>query len=165
MEHANAEPGRVTVEGRLNYWSVAPEAVERMMHLNAYLEQSSVEARLRHLVLLRVSQINGRAYCVDLHTHEALRDGETPQRLHCLVVWRETTLFSPRERAALAYAESVTRVAESHVSDGDYGEAAHHFDARGLVDLTLMIATMNAWNRIAISFRRPVAVRRHAPAA
>jgi len=153
------------MEGRLKYWTVAPEAVKRMMHLNAYLQEASIETALRHLVLLRVSQINGCAYCVDLHTHEALRDGERAQRLHLLVVWRETDLFSPREKAALAYAESVTRVAETHVPDADYLEAARHFNERELVDLTLLIATMNAWNRMAISFRRPPAERRPAPPA
>ena len=90
------------MESRLKYWTVAPEAVKRMMHLNAYLQDASIETGLRHLVLLRVSQINGCAYCVDQHTHEALRDGEKAQRLHLLVVWRETNLYSPRERAALA---------------------------------------------------------------
>lgn len=150
---------------RLEYWTVAPEAVKRMMHLNAYLQESSIEASLRHLVLLRVSQLNGCAYCVNLHTHEALRDGEKAQRLHCLVAWHETNLFTPRERAALAYAESVTLVAESRVPDADYVEAAQHFNDRELVDLTLMISTMNAWNRMAISFRRPITDHRSAQAA
>jgi AhpD family alkylhydroperoxidase len=145
---------------RLEYWVVAPEAVKRMMVLNAYLEQSSIEADLRHLVLLRVSQLNGCAYCVDLHSHEALRDGEAAQRVHCLVTWRETRLFSPRERAALEYAECVTWVAETHVPDAVYANTAVHFSEIEMVDLTLTIAVMNAWNRMAISFRRPVAERR-----
>ncbi|HLH90441.1 MAG TPA: carboxymuconolactone decarboxylase family protein [Xanthobacteraceae bacterium] len=153
------------MESRLKYWTVAPEAVKRMAHLNSYLQEASIETGLRHLVLLRVSQINGCAYCVDLHSHEALRDGEKAQRLHLLVVWRETDLFSPREKAALAYAESVTLVAETHVPDADYQEAARHFNEHELVDLTLLIATMNAWNRMAISFRRPPGVRRSEPAA
>jgi AhpD family alkylhydroperoxidase len=142
------------MEIRLKYWDVAPEAVKRMMYLNAHFEKSTIEAGLRHLVRLRVSQINGCAYCVDLHTHEALRDGENSQRLHCLVAWKDTNLFTPRERAALAYAESMTRVAESHVPDADYREVARHFSELELVDLTLMIATMNAWNRMSVSFRR-----------
>jgi len=153
------------MDNRLKYWTVAPEAVKRMMHLNSYLEQSSIELSLRHLVRVRVSQINGCAYCVDHHTHGALGDGEKAQRLHCLVVWHETNLFTPRERAALAYAESVTRVSETHVPDSAYMEAARHFDERGLVDLTLLISTMNAWNRMAISFRRPVTERRSVEAA
>jgi AhpD family alkylhydroperoxidase len=131
-----------------------------MMHLNAYLEESSVEAGLRRLVFLRVSQINGCTYFVDLHAHEALRDGEKPQRVHCLSVWHETSLFSAKERAALAYAECVTQVSGTHVSDTDYTKVAQHFSEQELVDLTLAISVMNAWNRIAISFRRPIAERR-----
>jgi alkylhydroperoxidase family enzyme len=106
--------------------------------------------------------MNGCAYCVDLHTREALQDGENSQRLHCLVVWQETDLFSPRERAALAYAEAVTRITETQVSDRDYESAAKHFSETELIDLTLLISIMNAWNRMAISFRRPVPPRRSA---
>jgi AhpD family alkylhydroperoxidase len=153
------------MQPRLKYWTVAPEAVKLMMDLNAYLEKSSIEASLRHLVKLRVSQINGCAYCVDLHSHEALRDGEKMQRIHCLTVWRETDLFTPRERAAFAYAESITLVADTHVPDEDYNEAAQHFDELELVDLTLAISTMNAWNRMAISFRRSATERRSMQAA
>lgn len=153
------------MEPRLKYWTVAPEAVKLMMSLNAYLEKSSIEASLRHLVKIRVSQINGCAYCIDLHTHEALRDGEKVQRLLCLTVWHEVDLFTPRERAALAYAESVTRVSDTHVPDEDYNEAAQHFNEPELVDLTLAISTMNAWNRMAISFRRSVTERRSTQAA
>jgi len=150
------------VTARLEYWRVSPEAAKLMAHLNAYLKKSSIEMSLRHLVLLRVSQINGCAYCVDLHTSEALRDGEDGQRLHCLVAWHETSLYSPRECAALAYAESVTRIIESHVSDDDYEKAAQQFSDLELVDLTLMVSAMNAWNRMAISFRRPVTEPRSA---
>lgn len=153
------------MQPRLKYWTVAPEVVKLMMSLNAYVEKSSIEASLRRLINLRVSQINGCAYCVDLHSHEAVRDGEKGQRLHCLTVWHETDLFTPRERAALAYAESVTRVSDTHVPDEDYNEVAQHFNELELVDLTLMIATMNAWNRMAISFRRSVAERRSTQAA
>jgi AhpD family alkylhydroperoxidase len=144
---------------RLKYWTVAPEAVKLIMSLNAYVEKSTIAASLRHLIKLRVSQINGCAYCVDLHSHEALRDGEKSQRLHCLMVWRETDLFTPRERAALAYAESITRIADTHVPDNVYDQVEQHFNELELVDLTLTISTMNAWNRMAISFRRPVAER------
>jgi AhpD family alkylhydroperoxidase len=150
-------PRESDMQPRLKYWTIAPEAVKRMMGLNSYLEKSNIEARLRLLVQLRVSQMNGCAYCIDLHTREALRHGEKPQRLHCLTLWRETDLFTPRERAALAFAESITRVAETHVPDADYNDAAQHFNQKDLVDLTLVISTMNAWNRMAISFRRPVA--------
>lgn len=147
---------------RAKYWLVAPEAVKRMMQLSAYIGSSSIEHGLRHLVSLRVSQINGCAYCVDLHSHEALRDGERPQRLHCLPVWHETSLFSERERAALAYAETVTHVATTHVPDSVYADTSRHFSEQELVDLTLLISVMNAWNRMAISFRRPITERRKA---
>ena len=109
---------------------------------------------MRHLVWLRVSQINGCAYCVDLHIREALRDGESPDRLHGLVVWRETELYSAKERAALACAEALTLVAETHAPDEIYREVTQHFSDQDLVDLTFLIATMNAWNRMAIGFRR-----------
>ena len=116
-------------------------------------------ASLRHLIWLRVSQINGCAYCVDLHTHEALHDGESLQRLNCLVTWAETPLFSDRERSALAWAEALTKVSETHAPDEVYEKVRAHFEDKELVDLTLMIASMNAWNRMAIGFRRQPAQR------
>jgi AhpD family alkylhydroperoxidase len=139
---------------RLPYWTIAPEAVKRMMAVNSYLVGSALEPGLRHLIWLRVSQINGCAYCVDLHTHEALRDGESLQRLNCLVTWADTPLFSDRERSALAWAEALTKVSETHALDEVYELVRAHFEDKELVDLTLMIAAMNAWNRMAIGFRR-----------
>jgi AhpD family alkylhydroperoxidase len=139
---------------RLRYWQIAPEAVRRIAYVNSYLIDSKIELTLRHLVWLRVSQINGCAYCVNLHTQEALRDGETPDRLHGLVVWHETSLYSERERAALAWAEALTLVSETRAPDSVYGEVARHFGEKDLVDLTFLIASMNAWNRMAIGFRR-----------
>jgi AhpD family alkylhydroperoxidase len=112
------EPYPMTL--RLPYWTIAPKAVKRMMAINSYLVGSAIESSLRHLIWLRVSQINGCAYCVDLHTHEALRDGESLQRLNCLVVWAETPLFSDRERSALAWAEALTNVSETHAPDELY---------------------------------------------
>jgi AhpD family alkylhydroperoxidase len=147
------------VSGRLDYWKIAPEATRQMAGVNAYLKGSTIEPGLRHLVWLRTSQINGCAYCVDLHSHEALADGERPQRLHCLVTWTETTLFSPRECAALAWAEALTHISTCHASEEVYALVRQHFDDKDLVDLTLMIAAMNAWNRMAIGFRRQPAVR------
>ncbi|MGB6397639.1 MAG: carboxymuconolactone decarboxylase family protein [Bradyrhizobium sp.] len=139
---------------RLRYWQVAPEVTRRIGNVNSYLINSQIEPTLRHLVWLRVSQINGCAYCVDLHIREALRDGESPDRLHGLVVWRETELYSAKERAALAWAEALTLVAETHAPDEIYREVTQHFSDQDLVDLTFLIATMNAWNRMAIGFRR-----------
>lgn len=147
------------MQQRMKYWQVAPEVVKRIMHVNAYLQETTIEVGLRHLVLLRTSQINGCAYCVDLHIHEALRDGEKAQRLHCLSVWEETGFFSDRERAALAHTEAVTRITEGHVPNNVYDRLAPYFDEKEIVDLTFMIATMNAWNRMAISFRRQPGIR------
>jgi AhpD family alkylhydroperoxidase len=139
---------------RLPYWQIAPDAVKRMMAINSYLLASLIEPTLRHLVWLRVSQINGCAYCVELHAREALHDGEAVKRLNCLIVWEETTLFTARERAALAWAEALTNITQSHAHDEVYALVRQEFDDKTLVDLTLMIASMNAWNRMAIAFRR-----------
>lgn len=139
---------------RLSYWTLAPEAVKRMTAINTYLAESALEPSLRHLIWLRVSQINGCAYCVDLHSDEALRDGESIQRLNCLVIWEETPLFSDRERSALAWAEALTKISETHAPDEVYEMVKAQFEDKELIDLTLMIAAMNAWNRMAIGFRR-----------
>jgi AhpD family alkylhydroperoxidase len=108
------------VSGRLEYWKITPEATRQIAGVNAYLKGTAIEPRLRHLVLLLTSQINGCAYCVDLHTHDALADGEQPQRLHCLVTWSETALFSAQERAALAWAEALTHISTSHAPEEVY---------------------------------------------
>ncbi|MFO0873374.1 MAG: carboxymuconolactone decarboxylase family protein [Phycisphaerales bacterium] len=139
---------------RIDYVRVAPDAVKALSATRPYLAASAIEPRLRALVELRVSQINGCAYCVDLHSHEARRAGEAQQRLDCLPVWRETPFFADRERAALAWAESVTLVPQTGVPDAVFEDARRHFSEKDLVDLTLVIASMNAWNRIAISFRQ-----------
>ena len=106
-----------------------------------------------------MSQVNGCAYCVDMHSQEARHAGELQQRLDCLPVWRETPFFTDRERAALAWAESVTRVSETGVPDAVYDEVRKHFGEKELVDLTLVVSVMNAWNRVAISFRHGPAAR------
>ena len=138
---------------RLPYWTLAAEAVKRMMAINSYLVGSGIESSLRHLIWLRVSQINGCAFCVDLHADEALRDGESIRRLNSLVTWEETPLFSDRERSALAWAEALTKVCETHAPDEIYESVKTQFEDKELIDLTLMIAAMNAWNRMAIGFR------------
>ncbi len=147
------------MSGRLDYWKIAPEATRQMAGVNAYLKGSAIQPGLRQLVWLRTSQINGCAYCVDLHAHEALADGERPQRLHCLVTWSESTLFSVQERAALAWAEALTHISTSHAPEEVYALVRQQFNDKDLVDLTLMIAAMNAWNRMAIGFRRHAAPR------
>jgi AhpD family alkylhydroperoxidase len=149
---------------RLNYFQVAPEAIKALSATRTYLASSAIEPRLRALVELRVSQINGCAYCVDMHSREARQAGETQQRLDCLPVWRETSFFDDRERAALAWAESVTLVSQTGVPDAVYEEARKQFSDRDLVDLTLVVAVMNAWNRLAVSFRHGPAARRQTDA-
>jgi AhpD family alkylhydroperoxidase len=144
---------------RIDYNRVAPDAIKALAATQPYLAGSAIQPRLRALIELRVSQINGCAYCVDMHCQEARRAGESQQRLDCLPVWRETPFFDERERAALAWAESVTLVAQTGVPDAVFAEGKRHFPEKDLVDLTLVVAAMNAWNRIAISFRQGPAHR------
>jgi AhpD family alkylhydroperoxidase len=139
---------------RIDYVRVAPDGIKTLSATRSYIASTGLDPRLRALVDLRVSQINGCAYCVDLHSREARQSQEDQQRLDCLSVWRETTFFDERERAALAWAESVTLVSQTGVPDLVYEEARKHFTEKELVDLTLMVASMNAWNRLAISFRQ-----------
>jgi AhpD family alkylhydroperoxidase len=144
---------------RIAYFQVAPDAVKSLTPTRTYLESASIDRRLRALVELRSSQINGCAYCVDMHSREARHGGETQQRLDCLPVWRETSFFDDRERAALAWAESVTLVPQTGVPDSVYEEARKQFSDQELVDLTLIVAMINTWNRLAISFRHGPAAR------
>ena len=139
---------------RAAYLKTAPEAVKAFSAGANYLDTSSIEPKLRRLVELRVSQINGCAYCVDLHSRQ-LRDlGETEQRIDCLVAWREVPFYDERERAALEWAEAVTRIEDTHAPDSVYEYVAEQFPEKEIVDLTFVIANMNFWNRIAIGFRR-----------
>lgn len=125
------------ITDRAKHWLVVPEAVTRTTQLNAYIGNSSIEPGFRHLVLLWISQINRRAYCVDLYSNDALKDGEHSQRLHCLTVWHESSPFSERERAALAYAETVTHIATTHIPNSAYADTLRQFSEREIVDLTL----------------------------
>lgn len=143
------------MEPRLEYEKAAPGALAAMLGLEKYLAGCSLEPRLIHLVKLRVSQMNHCAYCIDMHWKDLRAAGEDEQRLYELDAWRETPFYSARERAALAWAEAVTRVAETQVPDELYAEACRQLGERELVDLTLCVATINAWNRLAISFRAP----------
>ena len=138
---------------RIDYTKVGSGALRAMYGLEKYLAESSIEAPLRELVKLRASQINGCAYCIDMHWKDARAAGESEQRLYGLAAWRETPYYSERERAALAWAEELTLVAEHHVSDELYEQTRRQFSEQELIDLTLAVVTINAWNRIAISFR------------
>lgn len=141
------------MESRLNYIKAAPEAAKAMYHLEQFVSQCGLEASLLNLVKLRASLINGCAYCVDMHTQEAIKAGESERRLFAVPVWRETPFFNERERAALAWTEAVTLINETHAPDALYQEVIQHFDEKETVNLTLAIATINSWNRLAIGFR------------
>ena len=141
------------MEERLNYANAAPDGIKAMRGLESYVRQSGLEPSLRELVKIRASQINGCAYCIDMHTIDARAGGETEQRIYALSAWRETPFFTDRERAALAWTEALTLIGETHAPSEVYEEARAYFDEKELVDLTLAITTINAWNRIAIGFR------------
>ncbi|HKB72070.1 MAG TPA: carboxymuconolactone decarboxylase family protein [Thermoanaerobaculia bacterium] len=143
------------MESRIDYANAAPGAYRAMLGLEQYLHACSLETPLIHLIKLRASQLNGCAYCIDMHWKDLRAIGEGEQRLYSLDAWRETPFYSDRERAALAWTETVTRVADAHVPDEVFEEARRHFSETELVDLTLAIATINAWNRLAIAFRAP----------
>ncbi|WP_299917026.1 carboxymuconolactone decarboxylase family protein [uncultured Roseobacter sp.] len=135
---------------RLDYVSVNGPAVASMAKAKTHMP--TIDAKLRALIELRVSQINGCVYCVDLHTCEARADGETEQRLDCLTVWRECPFFSNSEKAALAWAEAITLLPDNGAPDHLFGAIKAEFSDAQIVDLTLIIAQMNAWNRLAVSF-------------
>lgn len=140
---------------RIDFTRNAP-AMRAMMGLVAYGRTSGLDHALLELVKLRASYLNGCAYCVDMHTKDARAAGETEQRLYAVPVWRETPFFTPRERAALAYTETVTRIGDAGVPDDVYAEAREHFDEAALVALTVAIITINGWNRLSVSFRTEV---------
>jgi len=138
---------------RIDYRQFSPDALQAMLALEKHLAACGFERRFMHLLKLRASQINGCAYCVDMHSIDARAAGETEQRLYALSAWRETPFFDDRERAALAWIEAVTLVSQSHVPDAVYDEARKHFSEKEIVDLTYLASTINAWNRIAVAFR------------
>jgi AhpD family alkylhydroperoxidase len=144
---------------RLDYLAAAPQAVQALSSVSKYLHAEKFDPNVKALVELRVSQINGCAYCLSQHTQEARALGESQQRLDCLSAWRETTFYTEREQAALAWAESLTLISQTHAPEDTYQEAAKHFSGKELVDLTMVIVNMNAWNRIAIGFHKHVPVR------
>jgi AhpD family alkylhydroperoxidase len=130
-----------------------PKVVQLLLAIERHLQGSTVGSRLQHLVKTRASQINGCAYCLDMHTKDARAEGESEQRLYALDAWRETPFFDERERAALEWTEAVTRVAETRVPDEVYESVKRHFTEEELIDLTLAIANINSWNRLNIAFR------------
>jgi AhpD family alkylhydroperoxidase len=141
------------MEPRIAYGKAAPAAVEGLFTLERYLAKSELGHTLLDLVKLRSSQINGCAFCIDMHWKDARARGESEQRLYGLDAWRESPYYTDRERAALAWAEAVTLVATTHVPDEVYEQARAQFSEKELVDLTTAIVAINGWNRLAISFR------------
>jgi AhpD family alkylhydroperoxidase len=141
------------MEQRLNFYKANPAAIKALMGVEERIGKSALEKSLTELVRLRASQINGCAYCVDMHTSDARKGGETDRRLATVVVWRETPFFTDRERAALEWTEALTLVSQEHVPDAVWNAVRPHFSDEELVDLTLLVSAINAWNRFAISFR------------
>jgi AhpD family alkylhydroperoxidase len=141
---------------RLDHRKVLPEATQAMMGLETVVESSTLEPKLRELVKLRASQINGCAYCVDMHTKDARAIGEDEQRLHLVAVWREAPFFTSRERAALAWTESLTLLSKTLAPDDVYEALTLEFDPAEQVALTLAIVAINGWNRLAVGFGQPV---------
>jgi len=151
-----------TVQPRFDYRKLAPDAVQAMLALEKYLASCSLDHKFIHLLKLRASQINGCAFCIDMHSIDARAEGEPEQRLYALNAWHETHFFTDRERAGLAWIEAVTRVADTHVPDEVYEEVRKHFNEREVVDLTFVASTINAWNRLAIASRTPAGTYKRA---
>lgn len=147
------------MQPRLNAFKVAPEIMKALMALEQAVQASGLERSLIELVKTRASQINGCAYCIHMHTKDARAQGETEERLYLLDAWEESPLYTERERAALAWTEAVTLVSQTHAPDDVYAQLGASFSESEIVKLTMLVATINAWNRIAISFRfvHPVA--------
>ena len=139
---------------RIEYEKVAPNGVKAMLGLESYVRHCDLEPALLELIKFRASQINGCAYCIDMHTKDARARGETEQRLYALTAWREAPFYTDRERAALAWTEAVTEVAHTHVPDEVYELARLYFGEKELIDLTLAVIAIYSWNRLAISFRK-----------
>jgi AhpD family alkylhydroperoxidase len=144
------------MEKRLDFSKAAPGSMQAMYKLQKYTEESGLEHSLLELVKTRASQINGCAYCLDMHTKDARAAGETEQRLYTLSAWRETPFFTERERAALAWTEVITLISNTHASDEEYAAAREQFSEEEIVKLTMAIITINSWNRLAIAFRETV---------
>ncbi len=138
---------------RMNFFQAAPDTVNALMALENQVASSGLEQSLIELVKTRASQINGCAYCINMHTQDARKHGETEQRLYLLNAWREAPAYTDRERAALAWTEAVTLISDTHAPEDVYQEIRAHFSEAETVNLTMLIATINAWNRLAISFR------------
>jgi AhpD family alkylhydroperoxidase len=141
------------MQPRLDFTKISPQAYQAMAGLESYVRNSGLERPLLELVKLRASQINGCAYCIDMHTKDARAAGESEQRLYALSAWRETPFYTDRERAALAWTEAVTLISDGHAPDEVYEETRRYFSEQELVNLIMAIVAINGWNRLAIGFR------------
>jgi AhpD family alkylhydroperoxidase len=141
------------MQPRIDYSKAAPGVLKAMHELEKYVHESGIEAPLLELVKLRASQLNGCAYCLDMHSKDARAEGETEQRIYTLSAWRETPFFTERERAALEWTEAITEIGKDHVPDELFERARRQFSDVELANLTLAIVTINGWNRLAIAFR------------
>jgi AhpD family alkylhydroperoxidase len=138
---------------RLSAAKLVPDGYKALLGVESYMRQCGLERPLIELVKMRASQINGCAYCLDMHSKDARRGGESEQRLYLLNAWKETSLYTPRERAALAWTETITRIADTHAPDDAYEALRPHFSEKEIADLTILIGMINVWNRLAIGFR------------
>jgi AhpD family alkylhydroperoxidase len=141
------------LQARLDYQHASPEAAKAMFQLEHVVRNSGLDPQLLELIRIRASQMNGCAYCIDMHTKDARRRGETEQRIYALSAWAEAPFYTEKERAVLAWTEALTNIQQGHAPDEVYEEVARHFAERELMNLTLAITTINAWNRIALGFR------------
>jgi AhpD family alkylhydroperoxidase len=154
MSSINTPPHKEIQMDRINFYTSSPEAMKALIALDTATASLGLEKPLLELVKLRASQINGCAFCVDMHAADARKAGETERRLMGVSVWRETPFFTPRERAALAWTEALTRLSETYAPDADYAAINEHFTAAEQVNLTLAIGVINVWNRFGVGFRK-----------
>ena len=153
------------MKARMNYYQAAPDTINALSAVEKQIQASGLERTLIELVKTRASQINGCAFCINMHTADARHNGESEARLYLLNAWREAPVYTDRERAALAWTEAVTLISETHAPDDLYEEVRKHFSEAETVNLTMLIATINSWNRLAISFRAVPPVKASATAA
>lgn len=138
---------------RLDYFKAAPEALKPVLELETYVQNSGLERRFIHLIKLRASQINGCAYCVDMHVKESRQDGLNEQWINLMSVWRESGVYDAKERALLGWVDAVTNVSQTGIPDADYDILKQHFSDEEIVKITVAIGGINTWNRLAIGFR------------
>ncbi|WP_417418066.1 carboxymuconolactone decarboxylase family protein [Hoeflea sp.] len=153
------------MQPRLDFYKAAPEALNAVRQLENYVQTSGLERRFIHLIKLRASQINGCAYCVDMHVKESRHDGLAEQWINLMSVWRESGVYDPKERALLGWVEAITNVSQTGAPDGEFEALKAHFTDEEIMKITVAIGTINTWNRLAVGFRTPHPVDQPASAA